>query len=148
MPAHLPSPGSQWWLAIITITIINAMIKLQYYSEIYLELVGMSAHNRRESRGRSWTPLRISQYRGATGMMTKLMERAGMGMTGMGAPAMGPGMMGGTASMPAGMNMMMVPRCTMTMEKCTGGMKITCTCEDAMSAGMLQNLCTMMAGGM
>ena len=29
--------------------------------------------------------------------------------------------------MPAGMgNMMMVPRCTMKMEKCAGGMKITC----------------------
>src|SRR4051812_24527239 len=83
---------------------------------------------------------------GATGMMTKLMERAGMGMagmgmTGMGAPTMGTGMMGGTSTMPSGMNMMMVPRCTMTMEKCPGGMKITCTCEDATSAGMLQNLC-------
>ena len=33
------------------------------------------------------------------------------------------------------MNMMMVPRCTMKIEKCTGGMKITCTCDDATSAG-------------
>src|SRR3954464_9092539 len=81
-------------------------------------------------------------------MMTKLMERAGMGMMGMGAPAMGPRMMGGTGAMPTGPNMMMVPRCSMTMEKCPGGMKITCTCDDAMAAGMMQNLCTMLAGGM
>ncbi len=46
-------------------------------------------------------------------------------------------MMGG-ATMPAGMNMMMVPRCTITMEKCAGGMKVTCTCDNAMSAGVLQ----------
>ena len=36
----------------------------------------------------------------------------------------------------------------MTFTKCTGGMKVTCVCEDKMSASMLQNLCTMMAGGM
>ena len=83
-------------------------------------------------------------------MSTKVMERAGMGMASLSTPAMGPGMMPSTGAMPmpTGMNMMMVPRCTMKMEKCTGGMKITCTCEDKLSAGMLQNLCTMMAGGM
>ena len=26
----------------------------------------------------------------------------------------------------------MVPRCTIKMEKCPGGMKITCTCDDKM----------------
>src|SRR6516225_8139936 len=83
-------------------------------------------------------------------MTTKLMERAGMSLTGMGTPAMGmgPGMMGAAGTAPAGMNMMMAPRCTMKMEKCTGGMKMTCTCDDAMAAGMLQNLCMMMAGGL
>src|SRR3954466_16194203 len=74
-----------------------------------------------------------------------MMERAGMSM-GMGSSGMGT--MGMPATMPTGMNMMMVPRCTMKMEKCPGGMKITFTCDDAMAAGMLQNLCTMMAGGM
>ena len=37
-------------------------------------------------------------------------------------------------TMPAAPQWMMVPRCTIKMEKCTGGMKITCTCDDAMSA--------------
>jgi hypothetical protein len=31
------------------------------------------------------------------------------------------------------------------MEKCTGGMKITCVCDDKMACSMLQNLCSMMA---
>lgn len=48
----------------------------------------------------------------------------------------------------AGMNLMMIPRCTMQMERCEGGMRMTCTCEDTMSASMLQNLCTMMQGSM
>ena len=76
-----------------------------------------------------------------TMMMT---ERTGMGM-GINA---GTGMMGQPGMAPAGMNMTMVPRCTMTFEKCAGGMKIMCVCDDKVSAGMLQNLCTMMAGGM
>ena len=60
----------------------------------------------------------------------------------------GPSGMPTGASMPTGTSWMMVPRCTITMEKCTGGMKMTCTCDDEMSAAMMQNLCTMMAGGM
>src|SRR5262249_4413839 len=81
-----------------------------------------------------------------TGMMT---ERSGMGMAGMGVGMTGAGgMMGMPDSAPAGMNMMMVPRCTMTFETCDAGMKINCVCDDAVSAGMLQNLCTMSAGGM
>jgi hypothetical protein len=75
-----------------------------------------------------------------------VMERAGMGMPGMGTAGAGP--MGTTAGMPAAPQWMMVPRCKITMEKCTGGMKMTCKCDDAMSATMLQNLCAMMAGGM
>ena len=49
---------------------------------------------------------------------------------------------------PPAMNMMMVPRCTMKMEKCDGGMKMMCQSDDAMAVGMLQNLCDMMAGSM
>ena len=45
-------------------------------------------------------------------------------------------------------NMLMVPRCTMKMEKCTGGMKITCMCDDPMACSMMQNLCMMLQGGM
>src|SRR5947209_18622708 len=75
-----------------------------------------------------------------------MMERTGM--AGMGATGMGAGAMGAPTGMSGGMNMMMVPRCTMKMEKCDGGMKVTCTSDDKMSAGMMQNLCTMLAGGM
>jgi hypothetical protein len=43
----------------------------------------------------------------------------------------------------------MVPRCTsFKFEKCQGGFKITCVCEDKVAATMLQNLCTMLSGGM
>ncbi len=71
-----------------------------------------------------------------------MMERPGMMMPGMaqGMPA------GGTAPMMP--NMMMVPRCQMKFEKCPGGMKMTCTCSDKMACSMMQNLCSMLAGGM
>ena len=45
-------------------------------------------------------------------------------------------------------NYMMVPRCTIKMEKCAGGMKMTCVCDDAAACGMMQHLCAMLAGGM
>jgi hypothetical protein len=78
---------------------------------------------------------------------TMMMERSGMAMPGM--PMSGPsGMMGTSSTAPAGTNMMMVPRCTMTFTKCKGGMKIMCACDDKVATGMLQNLCTMMMGGM
>lgn len=75
-----------------------------------------------------------------------MMERTSMGMPGMN-PGMGTGSMT-SPTMPGGTNWMMVPRCTFKMEKCTGGMKITCMCDDKMACSMVQNLCTMMAGGM
>ena len=77
---------------------------------------------------------------------TMMMDRTGMGMPGMGMPGMSsmPGM--GTA--PMAPNMMMVPRCKMTVEKMSGGMKMTCVCDDAVARAMMQNLCTMLAGGM
>ena len=71
-----------------------------------------------------------------------MVDRTGMmSTTGMGTPM-------AAAGMPATSNCMMVPRCTIKMEKCTGGMKITCTCDDKMACSMMQNLCTMLAGGM
>ena len=76
---------------------------------------------------------------------TMMFERSMMGSMG----TMGSMPQGGIPSMaPATPSMMMVPRCTMKFEKCAGGMKLTCTCEDEMSAATLQNLCKMMAGGM
>ena len=76
-------------------------------------------------------------------MTTIMMERTGMGM-----PGTGQGMMPTSGTAPMMPNMMMVPRCKMKFEKCTGGMKVTCTCDDPTAASMMQNLCSMMAGGM
>jgi hypothetical protein len=60
-----------------------------------------------------------------------------------------PGGMGTTMpGMAPGMNYLMVPRCTVKMEKMTGGMKVVCGCEDQMARGALQNLCASLAGTM
>jgi hypothetical protein len=59
---------------------------------------------------------------------------------------MGPMTGSAGAMMPA--NMMMVPRCTFKMEKCQGGMKITCACDDPTAKSMVQNLCMSLQGGM
>src|SRR6516165_10907342 len=92
------------------------------------------------------TARQLSDERDATMTGTMMMDRAAM-MTGMmGGTGMGTG--GMTPGMPAGMNMMMVPRCTMKFEKCQGGMKVMCTCTDKMACSMMQNLCSMLAGGM
>lgn len=57
--------------------------------------------------------------------------------------------MGMNMSVPAGqMNMMMIPRATMKMEKCQDGMKMMCMTKDETAAAMMQNLCQMLAGGM
>lgn len=72
---------------------------------------------------------------------TMMMDRSAMTMPsapGMAAPS-------ATPSMP---NFMMVPRCTMKIEKCKEGMKMTCSCDDAVACSMMQNLCTMLSGGM
>jgi hypothetical protein len=81
-------------------------------------------------------------------MSSMMMERAGMGMQGMGMPGMGTPAMGAPTGMPAASNWMMVPRCTLKMEKMSGGMKITCSGDDKMATSMVQNLCQMLAGGM
>lgn len=80
--------------------------------------------------------------------MVSMMERTGMAMPTMGTSTMGmPGMSSPTA-MPTGFNFLMVPRCTIKLEKFTGGMKINCSADDKMAASMMQNLCKMLAGGM
>jgi hypothetical protein len=78
----------------------------------------------------------------STAMMMDRTNMMGMGMSA------GAGPMSSASTMPTGSNMMMVPRCTVVMEKCPGGMKITCSTDDAVASTMIQNLCTMMAGGM
>jgi hypothetical protein len=79
---------------------------------------------------------------------TMMMERTGMGMPGMGVPGMGVPTMGPQTGAPTSGNYVMVPRCTMKFEKCAGGMKVSCSCEDKMACSMMQNLCTMLQGGM
>jgi hypothetical protein len=79
---------------------------------------------------------------------TMMMERTGMGMPGLGATGMGSPALGTPATGAASTNWLMVPRCTYKFEKCNGGMKINCICDDKMAASMVQNLCTMLAGGM
>src|SRR4051794_23313668 len=81
-------------------------------------------------------------------MSSMMMERAGMGMPGMGTTGVGPQGMATPTAAPPAMNWMMVPRCTFKVEKCTGGMRITCSCDDKLACSMVQNLCTMLAGGM
>ena len=80
-----------------------------------------------------------------------MMDRNAMmgGMQQMGMPSGGvmPGM-GMPMQSPTAANMCMVPRCTIKMEKCAGGMKIHCKCDDEMACAMVQNLCRMMAEGM
>ncbi|MFO0841392.1 MAG: hypothetical protein U0797_03190 [Gemmataceae bacterium] len=75
-----------------------------------------------------------------TGMM---MERTGMGM-----PTQGMTPTGMTTPMTTPSSWMMVPRCTFKFEKCQGGMKVTCVCEDATAKSMVQNLCMSLQGGM
>ena len=74
-------------------------------------------------------------------MMT--MDRSAMAMPGMTA-----GSMNSAMPMSGNMNMMMVPRCTIKMEKCKDGMKMMCSSTDEMAMGMMQNLCNMMGGMM
>ncbi len=76
---------------------------------------------------------------------TVMMERTGM--SGMGMPVGSPHM-GTSPTTPTTPGYVMVPRGTLKFEKCQGGMKISCICDDKMAASMVQNLCTMLAGGM
>jgi hypothetical protein len=41
-----------------------------------------------------------------------------------------------------------VPRCQIEAEKCKGGLKLHCRCEDDIACGTLQNLCKSLAGGL
>ena len=41
-----------------------------------------------------------------------------------------------------------VPRCSIKFEKCEGGFKIHCRCDDDVACATLQSLCRSLAGGM
>src|SRR5580704_1531714 len=79
---------------------------------------------------------------------TMMMERTGTAVPGMGYPTYGTPTVGTPTGMTTGTHWMMVPRSTFKVEKCTGGFKMTCVCDDKMACSMVQNLCTMLAGGM
>lgn len=76
-----------------------------------------------------------------------MMERTGMGMPGLGMPGLGTSS-GTPTGMPMNANWLVVPRCTFKIEKTSGGMRLTCHCDDKTSCSMVQNLCTMLSGGM
>jgi len=56
--------------------------------------------------------------------------------------------MGAPNATTSGTNWLVVPRCTLKFEKCQGGMKVQCVCDDKVACSMMQNLCTMLQGGM
>ena len=78
---------------------------------------------------------------------TLYMERTGAGPQHMGYPGMGTPQAASPTSYPVGTNWLMVPKCFFKVEKCTGGFKVWCHCDDKLACSMVQNLCSMMAGG-
>jgi hypothetical protein len=75
---------------------------------------------------------------------TMMMERTGLGVPGVSVPGIT-----SPVSVPTTVpSSLMVPRCTYKIEKCPGGFKLYCSCDDKMACSMLQNLCSMLVGGM
>jgi hypothetical protein len=76
---------------------------------------------------------------------TMMVERTGQILPGVGTPTTG----GTPYGVPTtGTSFLMVPRCTLRFEKCQGGVKIYCICEDRTACGVVQNLCAALAGGL
>lgn len=55
---------------------------------------------------------------------------------------------GAPTATPTAANWCVLPRCELRFEKCAGGFKIHCRCDDEMSAATLQNLCKMVSDGL
>src|SRR6185295_19457343 len=47
-----------------------------------------------------------------------------------------------------GANVFVLPRCELKFEKCSGGFKIQCSCDDDVATATLQNLCRMLSDGL
>ncbi len=77
---------------------------------------------------------------------TMMVERTGTMFPGIGMPTPGASPYGTPASTTP--NWLMVPRCTYRFEKCQGGFKLWCSCEDRTACGVVQNLCAALAGGL
>lgn len=74
---------------------------------------------------------------------TVMMERTGMGLSGVGMPFVT------TPTTPTtGYSVLAVPRCTFKAERTTDGCKVYCTFEDQTACSTFQNLCQALAGGM
>src|SRR3954449_4180353 len=75
---------------------------------------------------------------------TMMMDRTTMGVQGVsGMPTTGV-----PSVSPVSSSWLMVPRCTYKFEKCQGGMKITCICDDPMARSTMQHLCMALMGGL
>ena len=79
---------------------------------------------------------------------TMMVERMGVGYPGMGMPGYTTPTPSAPTGVPATPSYLMVPRCTLKFEKCSGGMKVHCSTDDKTACSMMQNLCSMLAGGM
>jgi hypothetical protein len=77
---------------------------------------------------------------------TMMMERTGTGVQGV--PGVTPTGMGVPGVSSATSNWLMVPRCTYKFEKCQGGFKVTCVCDDPMARSVLHSLCTQLQSGL
>jgi hypothetical protein len=77
---------------------------------------------------------------------TVMMERTSTGVQGV--PGVTPTGVGLPGLSPASSNWLMVPRCTFKFEKCQGGLRIHCICDDPMACSMMQNLCTALQSGL
>lgn len=54
----------------------------------------------------------------------------------------------GQAATPQAGNWCVVPRCEVRVEKCKGGLKLHCTCDDDVACATLQNLCRSLSAGL
>lgn len=77
-----------------------------------------------------------------------ILDRTSFGVPGVPVPNFGSAGVSPSTGVPVGSNYLMVPRCSYKIEKISGGLKITCTCDDKVACSMVQNLCTMLAGGL
>lgn len=81
-------------------------------------------------------------------MATSVKERSSVGLPGIGSPHFCPPPAALSSGTQLGTNMFLLPRCTIRAEKCKGGFKLCCDCEDEVACSMLQNLCQMLEGGL
>ena len=72
-------------------------------------------------------------------MSTVMMDRLPTGST---------SVFGAAQAAPTPANSCIIPACSLKFEKCQGGMKIECCCDDDVACGALQNLCKMLQGGL